>query len=192
MWYLWRSWITYASYLPTPNYPPHFKFGVIPHFKEIDYIKGKVKDERINVIDFRTSNIEESINSILDCEIIISSSLHGIIFSQAYGIPAILFKSFHTSKWQFKNHDYLMSVSIAPYDPISFDLVDSIDVVLLEQIYKRYKHVSLIKNNVFNIQKQLLRVAPFELKKEFCGNELSDRIEEEMLYLRKRYETIYH
>lgn len=85
-----------------------------------------------------------------------------------------------------------MSVSIAPYDPISFDLVDSIDVVLLEQIYKRYKHVSLIKNNVFNIQKQLLRVAPFELKKEFCGNELSDRIEEEMLYLRKRYETIYH
>lgn len=119
--------------------PPHFDFGIIPHFEEIDYIKEMVKDKRIKVIDFRTANIEEAINSILDCKIIVSSSLHGVIFSQAYGILAILFQSFHTSKWQFKNRDYLESVSIAPYEPIFLDSVDFIDIVLLGQIYNRYK-----------------------------------------------------
>lgn len=44
---------------------------------------------------------------------------------------------------------------------------------------------------MFDIQKQLLRVVPFKLKKEFCGNELDNMIEKEKLYLKNRLEVVY-
>lgn len=44
------------------------------------------------IIDICTANYVEFINKIMSCEKIISSSLHGIILAETYGVQAILLK----------------------------------------------------------------------------------------------------
>jgi len=76
---------------------PKKEYGIIPHiferklFENFDYIDG-------------TENWKKVINQILKCKKIISSSLHGIIIAEAYGIPAVWLKS--KSREDLKYIDY--------------------------------------------------------------------------------------
>lgn len=66
-----------------------YELGIIPHFRDIDYIKRKNESfvrEDVLIIDVRYP-IEQVIDKICSCKRIVSSSLHGIIVAQAYGIP---------------------------------------------------------------------------------------------------------
>lgn len=84
-----------------PNYTPIYNIGYIPHYVDQDKFEGK---EFINVL----KPWKEVIDEILKCKKIVSSSLHGIVLAEAYGIPA---------KWEvysnkvigdgFKFRDYL-------------------------------------------------------------------------------------
>ncbi len=58
----------------------------------------------------RTDNLEGLVDDILSCEVILSSSLHGIIFSHAYGVPAyhVQFTDFFKNG-NFKFADYYSS-----------------------------------------------------------------------------------
>ena len=58
------------------------KLGTIPHYIE----KGKIDGEFLIDIE---DNWKEVVHDIKSCEIIASSSLHGIVVAEAYGIPAI-------------------------------------------------------------------------------------------------------
>lgn len=59
---------------------------VIKHHLSKDTDKN-CKD--INYLDIRTTNYKEFIDTILKSELIISSSLHGIILAETYGVPAV-------------------------------------------------------------------------------------------------------
>lgn len=69
------------------------------------------------LIDFGTYNIEDTIDDILSCEFIISSSLHGLILADAYRIPSawlIAEKNTGGSRpggGEFKYYDYFASVN---------------------------------------------------------------------------------
>ena len=45
------------------------------------------QDDSVKVIDFGSSDIETVLREILSCRRIISSSLHGLVIADAYGIP---------------------------------------------------------------------------------------------------------
>jgi hypothetical protein len=65
-----------------------YKLGIIPHvvhYKDI-VNKYKYKDD-VLIINLKTNNVEYVIKQILSCDKIISSSLHGLIVSDAYNIP---------------------------------------------------------------------------------------------------------
>lgn len=65
------------------------KYGVIMHKddqKDISKFKDSVE------IDIKTSNFRMFIDQLHSVEIIVSSSLHGIIIAESYGIAAILLK----------------------------------------------------------------------------------------------------
>jgi hypothetical protein len=65
-----------------------YKLGIIPHCTEYTTIYEKYKEiNDIVVIDLRTKDIEHIIDLICQCQCTVSSSLHGIIFSNAYDIP---------------------------------------------------------------------------------------------------------
>ncbi|MDI6803865.1 MAG: polysaccharide pyruvyl transferase family protein [Bacteroidota bacterium] len=103
-----------AILLPNIYHPPNVtkknKFGIIPYFrKEKEYIK-----KYSNVITPLTKNWKYFINEILKCEFVISASLHGIILSEAYGIPAIMLND-NSEESIFKFEDYYLSTGRENY-----------------------------------------------------------------------------
>jgi pyruvyltransferase len=164
--------------LPIYYYPiidKKYKLGIIPH--HIHYAKVKKmyeESEDVLVINLINKNIELVINDILSCCKTISSSLHGLIISDAYNIP---------NKWvKFNNgvngddtkyYDYFMSVNRSDttyidcmnYKNIPNDvlnIIDNVDITfdftkLKEQMffdenglknYTKYLYKKMITRNV--------------------------------------------
>lgn len=57
------------------------------------------------------------IDQICGCERVVSSSLHGIILSEAYGIPAVWLKSPQSDSYAFKYNDWYLSTGRTPPTP---------------------------------------------------------------------------
>jgi len=118
-----------------PEITKKYKIGYIPH--NVDYAEiSKVYD---NVINLRTRNYKNVIDKILECEYIVSSSLHGVIVAHAYGIPAAWVKSQNNLKGDnVKFEDYFSSVNldaeISFYDKPKFSLPKKIDITTIEDI----------------------------------------------------------
>lgn len=71
-----------------PDVDKRFEVGFITHLNN-NYGSIPNSWHRINII---TADYKNFIKEIKSCKLIISSSLHGIILSEVYGIPAILLK----------------------------------------------------------------------------------------------------
>ncbi|MEH6307511.1 polysaccharide pyruvyl transferase family protein [Olivibacter sp. CPCC 100613] len=79
-------------------------FLVIPHWKTVDkYVKMGYP-----VLSPLTADWKNFINEIASAKLIISSSLHGVIIAEAYGVPAILLDEVEKDNL-FKYKDYFMS-----------------------------------------------------------------------------------
>ena len=73
---------------------PTRKLCIIPHHGDIALLKAEVRSGRAPV-DFNETNVrkvqtgvEDMVEFLLGCELVVSSSLHGIIFAEAFGVPA--------------------------------------------------------------------------------------------------------
>jgi len=70
------------------------RFGLIAH-KDYDLSKamqsGSVSDQ-IKMLNIRTADYRKFVDELNSVETVISSSLHGLILAEAYGIPAVLLK----------------------------------------------------------------------------------------------------
>lgn len=136
---------------------------IIPHWTEVDYFKERFGN-KYTIIDFRTTKIEPTIEKIVNNNIILSTSLHGIIVAHAYGIPCIWIKKgyIHTDGIKFK--DYFSSVGIQEYN--GFTDIDSIlqSQESVIEFFSRHKDISLPdRERIKDIQVNLLKVAPFKL-----------------------------
>lgn len=69
---------------PTTD-PPRYRLGVIPHHRDRELFA--TDDPAVQVLDI-TADPEAFVRALCACERVVSSSLHGIIFAEAYGIPA--------------------------------------------------------------------------------------------------------
>lgn len=79
---------------------------VIPQFfGEVDFRKNHPDEFMISM---NTNDYKSVVNEILASGIVYTSSLHGIILAEAYGIPAVFFRSLNKSK-DFKYLDYYYS-----------------------------------------------------------------------------------
>jgi len=86
------------------QWPAKYDLGVVPHWSD-DTLARRYPDAHI--ID-PTARPEQVVAEIIKCRRIISSSLHGIIVADAYGIPrqAELFPNAHREGGDFKFRDY--------------------------------------------------------------------------------------
>lgn len=88
----------------TPKQHDHKKaVAYVPHFSEL---KNLTMDQDIPVIN-PTKPYKEVIDDIFNTELILSSSLHGVILAEAYGIPAVLIRK-NENEPLFKYKDYYM------------------------------------------------------------------------------------
>lgn len=107
-------------------YTPHdrelrHRVGFIPHFVDLPAYRaaGLDKDDQ-RLIDVGLP-VEAVIDEIAQCEFTVSSSLHGLIVSHAYGIPSVWVQSLSPLDGDgVKFHDYYESVGDDTPSPIQF------------------------------------------------------------------------
>ena len=147
-----------------------YRLGIIPHVVDqqhpvIREIKEKYADE-ILVIDLaRYERWTDVIDQICSCERILSSSLHGLIVSDAYQIPNCWVEL--TGKiigGHFKFFDYASSVERRFINPIVIETSKSITD--LEEVSDAFSYADARKIQI--LQQGLLAVAPFDCKIRIC------------------------
>jgi pyruvyltransferase len=94
----------------SPVVEKKYKVGVILRWAEKQWNSVSVNDD-VKKIYLGTDDIEGTILDMLQCENIVSSSLHGIILADAYGIPSAWLSSETPKGLEFKFYDYFLSVS---------------------------------------------------------------------------------
>lgn len=93
------------------------KVGMIPHFSDRHLVPAALKEFVIDV----TRPWDEVINEIVSSERIISSSLHGIIVAEAYGVPAT-WARLSSKEGSTKFWDYYLSTGRTACPVYSIDL----------------------------------------------------------------------
>jgi pyruvyltransferase len=91
---------------------PKYKYGLIPHYADENEIQVETLKERgVKIIDI-CGGLEKFIEDIMDVEFILSSSLHGLIAADAWGIPnaRVIIKG-TLYGGHFKFIDYCLSVN---------------------------------------------------------------------------------
>lgn len=101
--------------------------GVIGHFSDYPRLAAVWRvSSGIRLIDVQEP-VETVIDNIAACEFVASSSLHGIIASHAYGVPAawVKFRNLPSGD-DSKFRDYFLSLGRAPPEPVrsSYDCID--------------------------------------------------------------------
>jgi pyruvyltransferase len=144
-----------------PDIEKKYKIGIIFHFSEVDKVNiptPKNTDKKhilfININKYGAWN--NFIDQILSCETILSSSLHGIIISEAYNIPNLwtVFSLYSASQSTFKYQDFYLSINKNIDQPYTYENLLLIDD-LISFILKNYSLPSI------NI-KQLIDSCPFQ------------------------------
>jgi len=92
----------------SPKIEKKHKLGIIPHYKDKD--NSWIKKQGVKIIDIQ-GDINKVVDDVCSCETILSSSLHGVIIADAYGIPGYWIKlSNKLVGGNFKFADYFLSV----------------------------------------------------------------------------------
>ena len=94
------------------------------------------------------------IDQICGCDIIASSSLHGLIVAVAYGIPFVWTESKHLIGGHFKFHDFFQSLGFDIDNPMLITPKTTIEEILKSRITKAPE---------FNLE-PLIKACPFKLK----------------------------
>lgn len=109
----------------------NFKLGIIPHYNDLnnEIIKDFVSQNKdvllINLTNYE--NWSDICDQIVSCDCIISSSLHGIIASDSYGIPNVWVKfSDKVYGGNFKFLDYFSSVNRVENDPFIVEKLEDL------------------------------------------------------------------
>ena len=143
-----------------PNITKKYKYGIVPHYNDYKLLSQLYSgQEDVLVINLMTNNVEEVTNLFLQCEMTISTSLHGLIVSHAYRIPSVWIQfSDKVFGDGIKFQDYFESVKMETYIPN----INSVKISNEEigSLFKTYP--SLPNEQVVNkIKEDLMRVCPF-------------------------------
>ena len=81
-------------------------YCVIPQYTTENEVRKYYTSNKI--ISMNTNDYKSVIDKIVSCEVVYSSSLHGIILAESYGVPAVFFRGIHPII-DFKYKDYYAS-----------------------------------------------------------------------------------
>ena len=134
--------------------------GIIPHYLDYNQISSQYKEQK--VLNLCTYDVESVIDQILECDYVLSTSLHGVIVAHAYGIPALWIRGRGTGTDDIKFRDYFSSVGIPFYEG-RFTLSDFV-YLPFDSFPNQVKKVMLPEPIlVKKLQEKLLEVAPFPI-----------------------------
>ena len=147
-----------------PRIEKKHRIGVIPHYSDLDnpVVKSFIKENKdAFLIQFANyGSWKEVVCQICSCEAVISSSLHGLILSDAYGIPNVrIVLSDRIGGGDFKFMDYFSGVNrkweppINCYEEIN---LEKIDFALKKYVPINYDNKALLKAFPMELSGELL------------------------------------
>lgn len=143
--------------LYNPKIDKKYSLGIIAHYfdKDNNWLQNNINNSTIKIIDVSQQDPYGFINDILSCEKIVSSSLHGIITADAYGIPAKWIKlSDKLHGGDFKFLDYFLSVKRKDTEAFVINSNTSLE------------ELNLLFNETYTIQidlDELIQACPFKI-----------------------------
>jgi pyruvyltransferase len=102
-----------------PSIQKNYKFGIIPHVSNIDYVKRMTvngisiceRDDFLLIDLGKFDRWKDIVDKALSCETILSGSLHGLIIAEAYKIPNLWIEfGKPLIGGHFKFHDFFLSI----------------------------------------------------------------------------------
>lgn len=128
----------------TPKHLKKYQIGFIPHFLDKNVqtltLLSRYKDQNCIVLDVnKYKNWKDFLDQLCSCEIIFSSSLHGLIFADTYNIPNI-WTHFSYKVNPFKYKDYFLSVGRKEKKP--FLLTSYISIERLFLLKNQWKEIN--------------------------------------------------
>lgn len=147
-----------------PKVEKKYKIGFIPHYNDFVLVKEWFSNlPDIHLIDMMTTDVESKTIEFLQCERIISSSLHGIIIAHAYGIPAVWQKlSNRVFGDDVKYQDYMESVGLPFYQPEIREKGYTVEE--MEQLFQELPSLPE-KTKIETLCDGLMEACPFKPKK---------------------------
>jgi len=138
-----------------PNVKKKYKYGIIPHYVDANnpWVLQFKNNKNVKIIDIKDWSINRFVDEVNQCETILSSSLHGIICGDSYGIPSYwieLSDKVHGTGFKFR--DYFSSVNRPVLAPIRPNLNQRI-IDISNHFYKYKIDIDLDK---------LLEACPFK------------------------------
>ncbi len=114
--------LLFPDIFPDNNIKKTHRYGIVPHYSDKKkpgiILLEALKDPSVKIIDIQTDT-ETFVKEVLSCENIISSSLHGLILAEAYGIPTCrIMLSENLKRGDFKFYDYYSGVGIKTMDTV--------------------------------------------------------------------------
>ena len=122
-----------------------YDVSVVLHYVD----KDMVVPDGVNKIEIITDDYKKFIDEIVASKLIISSSLHGIILAETYGVPAV-FLNTNGTKVPFKYEDWYNSTN--RYDIIFADTLESALTIK-----------PMLLPDLKSMQENLLAVFPYDL-----------------------------
>lgn len=140
-----------------------YRLGIVPHYVDFykEELKKFIKDEEVLIISmFDYKKWTDVIDQINSCEVVASSSLHGLIVAEAYKVPNVWVEIreplIGDMSRRFKYHDFFMSIGLDRDVPYRIDInTTKEDLINQSLMYKRAPGLSLRK---------LVNICPFDLK----------------------------
>lgn len=98
-----------------PDVEPDAEVGIVVRWSESQWARARA-GEGVRIIDLGSSDVTGTLRDLVSCRRIVSSSLHGLILADAYGIPNAWLDSddgaggSRPAGGEFKFYDYMASV----------------------------------------------------------------------------------
>lgn len=133
------------------------RIGIVLHRSHKDFLYLFKDMPNAFFINIETDDVEGFIDSVCSCEMVISSSLHGLIGADVYKVPNLWIDFNRDSLNRFKFLDYYSSLGIEENKPF---LVESSEKFNLESLFSRAKYQNIpvsIQESIKNAFEDALR-----------------------------------
>ena len=123
------------------------EYMIIPQYVTETEVRKYFPDDMI--ISMNTNDYQSVIDKIVSCKKVYSSSLHGIILAEAYGVPAVFFRGVQ-AVIDFKYKDYYASTG-------------RFDVPMANNLAEAFSAAPPAIPDLSNLQKGLMNAFPYDL-----------------------------
>lgn len=146
-----------ASLLVKKPSATKIRVGIIPHISHrnspaITYLLSRIAGSKI--IDVY-SPVKQVLEEIASCDFVMSTSLHGLIVADSYGVPNQWVCIERDPHWEFKFYDYYSGIGVENPTPVTLKKIRLDSSWSIDECVESYS-----RPNFSDIQESLIRAFP--------------------------------